>query len=182
MFQVNVDSGLDASLDSVVAALSASGITANNLSSERTVGFAFGVAVDWHQLWAFTLLAPLSKLKDTIASLTTLQQSIAQKNAGLKMSFSVQGTQASPQPCSTPDLIADARAQAQRLANAAGVSVGPVITISDAASSSLTAAAAYRIPTQLTGDFSTFLVNTPVFATPNLPLNCSLVVQFRLVR
>jgi hypothetical protein len=188
LFAVFVSSNADATLDSVVAALAGTGITAGNLSSVSGSGRALqdgvpGVNLGSPLQWTFTLPAPLSKLKDTITSLTTLQQTIAQKNPGLSMTFSVQGTQASPQRCSTSDLIADARAQAQKLANAAGVSVGPIIGVSDAGSSSLTAAAAYRIPTLLTGDFSAFVVNTPLFAIAStLPLNCSLVVQFRMIR
>jgi hypothetical protein len=183
VFTVSVTSNPDATLDSVVAALAVLGITAGNFSSTQVVSVSFGGEADLHQLWAFTLPAPLSKLKDTISSLTSLQQTIAQKNAGLSMTFHVQGTQASPQPCSTPDLVSDARAQAQKLANAAGLSIGPVIGISDAGSSSLTAVAANRIPTPLAGDFSTFLVNTPLFAiAPIPPFNCSLVVQFRMLR
>ncbi len=76
--------------------------------------------------WSFTLAVPLSKIKDTIATLTTVQQNVAKKNNGFSVSFSLQGAQVSPQAqqsqtCALPDLIADARAQAQKLADAAGM-------------------------------------------------------------
>ena len=193
LFSVTVTSGFNAGLDDILAALAGSGITAANLSNVSSqpgiLSFNPGPGIITIQpaqsglQWTFTLPVPLSKLKDTIASLTTLQQTIAQKNPGMSMTFSVQGTQASPQQCSTPDLISDARAQAQKLANAAGVSVGPIIGVADAGSSSVTAVAASRIPTPLAGDFSALVVNTPLFAiAPTLPLNCSLVVQFRMQR
>ena len=188
VFQVSVSSGLDATLDSVVAALAGSGITAGNLSSVGSAGFSGvagvpGVNFGSPLQWTFTLPVQLSKLKDTLASLTTLQQTIAQKNSSLSMTFSVVGTQASPQQCSTPDLIADARAQAQKLANAAGVSVGPIIGVSDAASSSLGSTAAYFIPTVLFSGLAGSIVSTPLFfIAPTPPLNCSIVVTFAMLR
>jgi hypothetical protein len=188
VFVVTVTSNPDATLDSIIAALAGSGITAGNLSSVNGSGRALqdgipGVNLGSPLQWTFTLTAPLSKLKDTIASLTTLQQTIAQKNPGMSMTFSVQGTQASPQQCSTPDLISDARAQAQKLANAAGLSVGPIIGVSDAGSSSLGTPGAFIISAQRSGDFSGLFVSTPVFAiAPIPPFNCSLVVQFRMLR
>jgi hypothetical protein len=111
VFAVNVMS--ETSLEAVVAALAGSGITASNLVSVGGFPVTVNGAVFLPLQWTFTLPAPLSKLKDTIASLSALQQTIAQKNAG----------------------------------------------------------------------YSALVVNTPLFATaPGLPLNCSLVVQFRMQR
>ncbi len=177
LFEVDVNSGLDASLDAVVAALAGSGITSANLSSVGGSGFSLKSGVPTLQ-WTFRSSAPLSKLNDMIASFTTLQQNIAKKNAGLSMAFSVQGTQTSPQQCSTPDLISDARAQAQKLANAAGVSVGPILAVSESGSAGIPAF-------DLIGDFSAtaaFFVGIPTFFAPTPPSNCSLTVKFAMVR
>jgi hypothetical protein len=186
LFDVTVVSGLDATLDSVVGALAGSGITAGNLSSVGGSGLPLQIGVPGVNLapplqWTFTLPVPLSKLKDTLASLTTLQQTITQKNSRLSMSFSVVGTQASPQQCSTPDLIADARAQAQKLADAAGVSVGGILGISEPSSAVI---AANNVPTAALriGDFSAFLLSTPFFVMTPAPPSCSLVVTFAMIR
>jgi hypothetical protein len=190
LFAVYVVSNADAALDSVVAALAGLGITAANLSSVSGSGRAVqdgvpGVNLGSPLQWIFTLPAPLAKLKDTIASLATLQQTISQKNAGLSMTFSVQGTQASPQPCSTPDLISDARAQAQQLANAAGVTVGPVIGISGPTPSSFPEEIVpiLFIPTVFSPSYSLLgSLSATIPQVPIAPTNCSLVVQFRMLR
>jgi uncharacterized protein YggE len=194
VFQVSVSSGLGATLDSVVAALAGSGITASDLSSVAGSGLSVQIGVPGVNLapplqWTFTLPVPLSKLKDTIASLTTLQQAIAQKNTGLSMTFSVQGTLASPQQCSTLDLIADARTQAQKLANAAGVSAGPIIGVSEPSSAviqtnnvPLTRGVVVFDP--IGAGLASFLLGAVSVSTlaPTPPLNCSLVVTFAMLR
>jgi len=136
VFSVHVDSGLDTSLDDVIAALQGTGITAGNLQNLSTFfnsrvsesGVTETATLDW---W-FTFTAPLTKNKDTITMLTNLQATIAKKNNGMTMSFSIQGTQPSPQPsvCSLPDLLTDARTQAQKLADGAGLGVGNILAMS----------------------------------------------------
>jgi hypothetical protein len=74
--------------------------------------------------------------------LTALQQKIGQKLPGSRIDFDVRGLRVSPQveaaqECPIRDLITDARAQAQKLANAASGSVGPILALSDASSGSL---------------------------------------------
>src|SRR5260370_33104342 len=83
--------------------------------------------------WSFMLAAPLTKMNATIASLIALQQSMVKNNSGMSLMFQMQGAYVSPQAfqsqsCSTKDLVADAQAQAQNVAAAAGVAVGPLIT------------------------------------------------------
>ncbi len=138
VFAVYVDSGTNLSVDDVVAALAGTGITAANLSS---IGPAqqYPTPPDPTVEWVFALTAPISKVKDTAALLANLQQSIAKKNNGLTMSFRIQGTQVSQelaqsQPCVLQDLIAAARSQAQKLADAADVFVGPVLALSGSTS------------------------------------------------
>ncbi len=143
IFSVTVQSGLNAGLDDVVAALQGSGITAANLSgifSLNPYTTGTGPAVPTLQ-WTFSLLVPLANTKATVASLTTLEQSIAKLNNGLTLAFTITGTQisqqsAQSQPCSLTGLIASATTQAQNLAAAAGgITLGPIIALSGTTSS-----------------------------------------------
>ena len=180
IFDVTVNSGTGATLDQVVAALAGSGITSANfsdLSSSRG-----GLA------WDFSMSVPLSKMKATLASLAALQQSVSASKAGLTMSFDIAGSRQSnqSQSCSMPDLIADAKAQAQRLASAAGLTAGPILAMSESVPAAIPAGRAGII------QFSTG------FAVPNVaqfvPLKtfllgavtpaqtCAMVVKFQLLR
>jgi uncharacterized protein YggE len=134
VFSVVVTSGLDTSLDAVIALLQGTGITAANLQSlDQSSLFNGSGPVTETLNWRFSFTAPLTKNKDTIAILTSLQQTIAKKNNGVTMSFSIQGTRTSvqpPQTCAQSDLLTDARTQAQKLADGAGVSVGNILAMS----------------------------------------------------
>lgn len=138
--------------------------------------------------WNFTLAAPLANLSATIGSLTKLQQTIAQNNSGLTLTFSVNGTQVSQQlqqsqSCSNADLIADATAQAQKLAAAAGLTLGPIRELSNAPALE-SSGPGYVVPVLAerlggflnVGDFSEFLLA----AAPS-PVTCSLLVTFQLL-
>lgn len=144
VFLVRVSSGLNTSLDDVIAALQGSGIGIGNFSSVST-----GNVLPFTQLtpgqqppppsleWDFTLPVPLSKVKDTATMLANLEQTLAQKKNGLALSFNVQGAQVSQQlqqsqTCPIADLLADARAQAQKLASATGLGVGNILAMSSA--------------------------------------------------
>src|SRR5216683_3075971 len=106
VFGVAVTSGLTASFEDVLGALQGSGITLANftgVSSPPSPGvFSLPVigitpiAPAPSLQWSFTLAVPLSKIKDTIATLTTVQQNVAKKNNGLSVTFQVQGSQVSP--------------------------------------------------------------------------------------
>jgi uncharacterized protein YggE len=134
LFGVVVTSGVDTSLDDVIALLQGTGISAANLQALEEYLIPTGMSGQTTETlnWRFSFTAPLAKNKDTIAMLTTLQQTIAKKNNGVTMSFSIQGTQSSiqPQTCSQSDLLTDARTQAQKLADGAGVSVGNILAMS----------------------------------------------------
>jgi len=183
LFGVTVQSGLNTGLDDVVAALQGSGITAANFSAVSTAPAYVLIGTGGPQpptvtpmlLWTFALPAPLAKIKDTIATLTALQQRIAQQTNGLTLSFNVQGTQVSAQlqqsqVCPTSDLLADATAQAQKLAGAAGLSLGAVLAMSSGTSVPGNAGSAVAIAGAL------------IFAPPVLPSVCSMTVKFALLR
>jgi len=145
VFTVDVNAGLNTCLDDVLGALAGSGITLVNFNGvNNQQGF---IPTQWFMPtaptvdWFFTLPVAISQIKATAASLTSLQQSIAQKNNGLTLSFAVRGTQVSPplqqsQMCSISDLVSDARSKAQKLASAAGVTLGSVLAMSTSISSS----------------------------------------------
>ncbi|HTR36078.1 MAG TPA: hypothetical protein VMH80_09265 [Bryobacteraceae bacterium] len=172
VFAVTVQSGLGASLDDVLAAVQGAGITMANFSGVNTTAYFVVGGFSTATLgWTFNLAVPFAKMKDTVASLTALQQSINQNTSGLALSFTVQGTQVSAQlaqsqTCSYSGLFADAQAQAQTLAAAAGVSVGQVLALSSSAAStsSVTNAA-----------LSSFLLGAS--APP-----CTMTVKFSLLR
>jgi hypothetical protein len=98
------------------------GITATNFNSYDTVGF-----------WTFQLTLPFDKLSATLVGLAKLQASARQGVVGygvLNSSISAQARK-----CPYPALVADAQAQAQQVASAAGVKLGPVLAISDSGGS-----------------------------------------------
>ena len=184
IFAVTVGTPAATTLDDVVAALQGTGITASQLSGGTVPQLLVvtGLPLPITSIgWNFTVPEPLSKIKDTIASLMALQKPLADK--GMSLGFAVAGTQASTarlasQPCSNTDLIADATAQAQKLTTAAGLGLGPILG--------------------LTGINATppVWINTPFFATSSLifdplglyipsvtqwfaaPQTCSLTVKF----
>ena len=169
VFGLSVSSAGSASLDQIVAALSGLSITAANLtgvsnSDPKTLQ------------WRFTLAEPLSNLTAAIASLTKLQQTIGRNASGLTLDFGANGLQASPQlrqsqSCSDADLIGDARMQAQKLAQAEGITVGPILRLSNIILQPPSAPDFYFI----SGSFADFLLG-PAPA----PVTCALVVEFQL--
>lgn len=138
IFGVYVDSDLHAALIDILAPLQGSGITIANFSAVNTVRKydpKGGAPLPAMLEWAFRVPMDLSKTKDIVKQLTALQQSLAQQNNGLTLTFNLQGTQMSPQleqsqVCVISDLISEARVSAQRLANAAGLGIGNVLAMS----------------------------------------------------
>lgn len=174
MFGLTVSSSPTASLDQIVAALSGLGITSANLT---------GISNLFPFQWGFTFVAPLSNLSATIASLVKLQETIGQNNSGLALTFTIEGTQVSKQLqqsqlCSNTDLVADATTQARKLAAAAGLTLGPILRVSN-----VPVARTGAVPTNvqpeitfLSGSFSAFLLGFPAS-----PVTCSLLVKFQLL-
>ena len=168
VFAIPVNTDASTTLDEVVAGLKGAGITAANLSSvssfrEHTLN------------WLFTLAVPFSKLPSTAAQL-----------GGQNIAFYVQGSQVSPalqlaQQCPIANLLADARVQAKRAADAAELVVGDVLALSGGnplISSS---------PTALIGNIQIGTGQIPaaapfVLSQPAVRATCSLAVKFKLLR
>jgi len=178
VFGLSVSSSAIPNLDQVMAALSGLGITSANLT-----GVSNNYAPPSFQ-WNFALAVPLSSLTATIVSLTKLQTTIAKNNSGLTLTFYVNGTEVSQQlqqsqACSNSDLIADATAQAQKLAAAAGLTLGAILKLSKAPLAQPTLVVenglfGYVVPNNnRLGAFS------PGFVSP--AVTCSLFVEFRLL-
>jgi uncharacterized protein YggE len=145
IFAVTVQSGISTGLDDVLTALQGSGITAANFSGVTTQGqFATttlpgGLAPQPSLFWTFNLPVPITNTKATVASLTTLQQTLAMQNNGLTLSFSIVGTQVSQQlaqsqTCSLSALLTAATTQAQSLAAAGGLTLGSILAMSSSTS------------------------------------------------
>jgi len=191
---IDVSSSFNAGLDQVVAPLQGLGITAANLSSVsgsnsaglfNVGGTGTGSSNDFLD-WSFQLTVPFQKMPGTVAALGALQKTIGQNNSGLSLTFYVSALQTSVEAqqaqCLQAALIADARAQAQKLADAAGSGVGPIWSLSDNGGSSIGAAQAPRLGVLAFATVTSVLVQT-AFVTPFVSsANCSLVVQFKLMR
>ena len=175
VFGLTVSSNKTTTLEQIVAALSGLGLTAANLTG---VDNSTATTLQWN----FTLAVPIATVTTAINSLVNLQQSIGQNNSGLTLAFFGNGTQVSQKSqqsvsCSNTDLISDAQAQAQKLAAAAGMTLGPVTKLSNTpASGTAQVAASFLSGVISVASYSDFLIGTP-----SSPLTCTLVVQFQLL-
>jgi len=186
VFAITVSSGLDVNLTDVVAAVQSAGLTLSNFQSVSTTPVYQILPTGTPQpgmpppalQWVFALPVPISKLKDTTATLTTLQQSIARNNNGMTISFSIAGTQVSvplqqSQTCPLPDLLSDARTQAQKMAEAANMTLGAILAMSG---STATVQPGSGVPiTAYLGSFSFSSLLTSPTAQP-----CFITVKFAL--
>ena len=186
---VSVASGLSTGLDEVVAALHGTGITSANLVGVGTIARIplRGSTSETSLSWSFSLSVPFAALKNTVATLSALQGNLARQSGGLTLEFSVDGSDVSPQlrsaqTCPIPDLIADARSEAKKLTDAAGMGLGPILALADSQ-----AAASHWFNTPSFGvlsfyangsGYAGFLLSQPV----STPVYCSLTVKFALLR
>src|SRR5581483_1600437 len=179
LFTLTVSSGLSTTVEQAAAALARFGITSADLTGVQNPA-ATSLA------WNFSLATPLTNLTTTLASLVQLQQAIGQNTSGLTLTFSVTGTQVSPQlqesqqsqSCSDSDLIADATAQAQKLASAAGRTLGPILRLTNAPVSQQLSQPAFAAARLGSFTVSNFL---SVLLLPQVPSTCSLTVVFQLL-
>lgn len=179
LLSLTVTSRPETNLDQIVGALSGLGITPLNLSG---VDQSSSTLLQWN----FNLAVPLSNLTPTLASLTKLVENIWQHRSGLALAFYVTGLQASAQAqaseqaqtCTNAGLIADATAQAQKLVAAAGMTLGPILTLSTVPLAAVAEPAGYAVLSGVLGP-SPGLYFAPAYYTP--PFTCSLSVQFQLL-
>ncbi len=137
IFDIQVSSGYGASLSDIVNILSPAGVTASDFAS-LTPLFLYAVGpnstgTNYTLSWGFTLTVPLSQAPGTLNQLTSLATKTNTTNP-LSVSFSLIGTstsQAAQAACPINDLVADATAQAQTLADAANLRLGPILAVSN---------------------------------------------------
>jgi carbon monoxide dehydrogenase subunit G len=156
-FNLTLGSSASATREDVLAVLAGVSVTAANFTGV----YSYGGSVNPELTWSFVLTAPLSNLKATIALLTALQNNLA-KDKKYSLSFSVSGSDASSGDCKFQDLIADARSQAAKLASAANMSVGAILSITGATTSEAATA--------------TGIATAPTVSAPS----CSITVRFAL--
>lgn len=171
---VTTDAGQ--TIDAALAALQGTNITAADLSSVSMTSGAGGTP----QLqWVFNRTVSISEMTALVAAVNP--------SGNVSVFVSGSGTSASAaaaQQCPYPALINDARAQAAKVAAAARVTVGQIVSISQANTpANIVNPFAYRV-----GDFTSissslgfvsFLVTAPLPVTSG-PTTCALAVQFKL--
>jgi uncharacterized protein YggE len=169
VFGIRVLTPANRGLDEVVAGLKNAAVNFSSVTSSPDNATL---------AWVFTLAVPLSKVAATAKQLTTQE-----------LEFFVQGSQVSPasqqaQLCPIPSMMAEAKAQAKNLADAAELVVGDVLALSSGNASIPNSL--ILVPTAAARLYTSFL---PIqwFA----PLNaiqpvaraaCSLTVKFKLLR
>jgi uncharacterized protein YggE len=172
-YSVQVASPVDATLDQVLQVVQGLGIGAKDLTnvSARVTNPFNGVAGAPQLNWSFSLTAPFSQFQQTIAKL--LAAAIpTPANKNFTVSFSIASASASQATIdqvansAIPDLIADARVRAKRLADAAGLTVGVILDLTDSRYGST---AGYVAFTNLGG-----------FSSPTLTV--SVTVRFAILR
>jgi hypothetical protein len=172
---VFVNAPANSSLDDVLAALPGTGLTAANLISASASGLNGQATTEW----SFSLAVPLAKLKDALAALQN-----AKDNSTVDVTFfTTFELQTSPellasQTCPYASLVSYAKTQAQKVAVAAGVNVGPIVGVSDSPGGSVPTAIAYAVLASPFGVLSDFLLGSP---SPGRTASCSMSVQFKLV-
>jgi uncharacterized protein YggE len=172
------------SLDDALAALQGSGVAASDLAYVTSTDGASPFLQ-----WVFNRTVSFSQLKATLAALDSIQSAVAKKGA-FSVSWFVQGTvspaaQQATALCPLPAMVSDARAQAQRVADAAGVKVGPVVSLSQAQPGGLVPVPVFR-----SGEFvsATGFVSNPFrlgvisSSPPPTGSSCGITVQFKLLR
>jgi hypothetical protein len=175
MVSITVVTDPDQTIDAALAALQGTNITAADLSSVSTT---YGAGSTPQLQWTFNLTVSISDMTSLVAAV----------NPSGNVSVFVSGASASAavsaaQQCPYPALINDARAQAAKLASAAGVTVGQIVSISQGTIPVDIPTLASRV-----GDFqfvsgvlgfTSFLLTTPQPATSG-PTTCAVTVQFQL--
>jgi hypothetical protein len=194
---------LNTSLDDVLTTLKDAGVTMADLTSVSAESLfrstPNGTEVTQLPVWSFSIDVPLSSVNSKLAAVARLQNTILQKRNNWALNFYVAGLKTSPgnaPQCSIPDLMTDARAHAQRLADAIGFGVGQVMAIGDSteasrifSSSASSTTSGYNailsglpyIPKTIVNPLSGSLIGGYSFAARGTAADCAIVVKFRLV-
>lgn len=130
---IGVTSGFTSDLSDISSALQAAGINGATFSGISTPYLPLPQIQNVVE-WVYTITASFSNLSSTLAQLVNAQQAIQRKNAGMNLAFAVIGASSSqglqPSSCPATVLLTNAQGQAQQIASAAGLSVGPIVGMS----------------------------------------------------
>lgn len=173
---VYVVSDPDRSLDQVLAFLQGAKIAATDLSNVGTVVNSFSSQLQW----IFTPTVSFSALNATASALGGLPANGPIAVQAFYVNATASPQSSASQSCPYPSLINDAQVQAQKLAAAAGVTVGPIVSLVQGGASVVLAA-------NQVGAFASFLpilgnsiVDLLVAPTPGPSSACTLTVRFKL--
>jgi hypothetical protein len=163
---VDVNTGVNTGLDEVITTLKSAGINSAIFSDLRSDADPPALH------WLFDISVPISEIKSTIARLT-----------GLKITFYLLGLQISQQmrdaqPCSMSNLMASAQVQAKKMADAAELTVGDALALSD--ENSLTTSYGFVSVQKFTQGFNQ--VSGVLLSQPVIGSNCFMTVKFKLLR
>ncbi len=163
----------DQSFEEVIAMLAGSGLGAADFSSVYT---SEPLGNTPQTYWSFFATRPIGKLTESLSALAKLSGRFP---ANVTFSINVwPGLPPSP-PCDYSSLVTSARAQAQKIAEAAGAAIGPVIALSDGTWSMADAGAPViggYFSSPGTGPAGSGLI----YATASSG-SCSMTVQFKLL-
>jgi hypothetical protein len=198
---VDVLADQTAALEDVIAALQPAKISPSNLVSAGPPDFYGFYNSDGSRpagtVWSFSSSASLADLPGYLSSLAALQTTLSKAPVVVGLNFRVTNLATSPQatagnPCPYPALFNDASQQAQKMASAAGLKLGPVVRLSDTLAASGTQVLAYGIPAaNLSGFLSGIFVGGGSFVGPAAAIGvggvgpspaCALSVDFQIAQ
>lgn len=167
-------------LDDALALLQPAGFTAADWVSVSTGGYfvVTGAELPPTISWSFSKTIPVMDVPKTVAALDG--------KSGQGVSYSVNTANPQQPECVYPALISSAQSHGARIAEAAGLKLGSIVSIAEGVQPLLVPTAAFR-----SGDFSgvlsiarvssaSFLVDRISTAPP--ATGCSIIVQFRVLR
>jgi uncharacterized protein DUF541 len=159
IFSVNVGADFGTTVEQVVQAIQSTGITAQDLVGVNPYYGPSGPSPA-RVTYAFNFSVGLAKFKDTITQLDAARRSLLAGTTNLELQYSLWGIFASDAAQEEvrrrllPQLMADARAKAEDLAKAAGVTLGAVLGVTDLSSASGFYPGPLRLPVSLTARFA----------------------------
>ncbi|MBV9744390.1 MAG: SIMPL domain-containing protein [Acidobacteriia bacterium] len=178
---ISVTSGVSATLDTITGALSTAGITGFTFDGVNTYSVTQPSGTQQATLrWTFAETIAFTNLKTTLSQLSAAAKNFGGQNSGLGLAFQAGGVSISQTPaCPEAGLIADAKAQAQKVAAAAGVTAGPVISLNMANAGGSYSPAYGESFSFISGVFTTGLIfPAPIsISTPS----CTLTARFQLL-